>query len=84
MSASYTTYFLVTWTWTCMQAVIPSMLQHAPEPIASQYALQQCSCVIDKFREVVSERQLQMLTVEQRTEMGDTFARQCTGLEKDI
>lgn len=84
MSASYTTYFLVTWTWTCMQAVIPSMLQHAPEPIASQYALQQCSCVIDKFREVVSERQLKMLTVEQRTEMGDTFARQCTGLEKEI
>ena len=84
MSASYTTYFLVTWTWTCMQAVIPSMLQHAPEPIASQYALQQCSCVIDKFREVVSERQLKMLTVEQRTEMGDSFARQCTGLEKDI
>lgn len=67
-----------------MQAVIPSMLQHAPEPIASQYALQQCACVIDKFREVVSERQLKMLTVEQRTEMGDTFARQCTGLEKDI
>lgn len=84
MSASYTTYFLVTWTWTCMQAVIPSMLQHAPEPIASQYALQQCACVIDKFREVVSERQLKMLTVEQRTEMGDTFARQCTGLEKEI
>jgi len=84
MSASYTTYFLVTWTWTCMQAVIPSMLQHAPEPIASQYALQQCSCVIDKFRDVVSEKQLQMLTVEQRTEMGDTFARQCTGLEKEI
>ena len=84
MSASYPTYFLVTWTWTCMQAVIPSMLQHAPEPIASQYALQQCACVIDKFREVVSERQLKMLTVEQRTEMGDTYARQCTGLEKEI
>lgn len=67
-----------------MQAVIPSMLQHAPEPIASQYALQQCACVIDKFRDVVSERQLKMLTVEQRTEMGDTYARQCTGLEKEI
>jgi len=40
--------------------------------------------VIDKFRDVVSEKQLQMLTVEQRKEMGDSFARQCTGLEKDI
>jgi len=27
---------------------------------------------------------LQMLTVEQRKEMGDSFARQCIGLEKDI
>jgi hypothetical protein len=80
---SYSTYFLVTWTWTCMQAVIPSMLQHSPEPIASQYALQQCSCVIDKFREAVTEEELKMLTVEQRGEMGEFYARVCTGISKE-
>lgn len=56
------------------------MLQHTPEPIASQYALQQCSCVIDKFRSAVTEEELKMLTVEQRTQMGEHYARICTGL----
>ena len=74
---SYSTYFLVTWTWTCIQAVIPSMLQHTPEPIASQYALQQCSCVIDKFRRDYPFDAVIQLTSEERKRAGEIYANQC-------
>lgn len=77
---SYSTYFLVTWTWTCIQAVLPSMLQTMPRPIAQDYATRNCSCVVDKFRAAVTEEELKMLTPEQRGEMGEHYARICTGL----
>jgi len=77
---SYSTYFIVTWTWSCIQAVLPSMLQTMPEPIARDYAKRNCSCVVDKFRAAVTEKELKMLTREQRGEMGEHFAKICTGL----
>jgi len=77
---SYSTYFIVTWTWSCMQAVIPSMLQTMPEPMAQNYAVEKCSCVIDKFRMTITEDELKRLTHQQRGEMGEHFARICTGL----
>ena len=77
---SYSTYFIVTWTWSCIQAVMPAMLQTMPEPIARDYATRNCSCVVDKFRSAVTEEELKMLTREQRGEMGEHYARICTGL----
>ena len=80
VKVSYSTYFLVTWTWTCIQAVLPSMLQTMPRPIAQDYATRNCSCVVDKFRAAVTEEELKMLTPEQRGEMGEHYAKICTGI----
>ncbi len=80
---SYSTYFLVTWTWTCIQAVLPGMILTMPEPSARDYATRNCSCVIDKYRAAVTEEELKMLTQEQRGEMGEHFAKICMGLASE-
>lgn len=83
VEVSYSTYFLVTWTLTCIQAVLPGMILTMPEPIARDYATRNCSCVIDKYRAAVTEEELKMLTPKQRGEMGEHFAKICTGIASE-
>ena len=48
---NYPTLFLLQWTYQCSQQMQPQFeYQGMPKPLALQFSIQQCSCVIDEFR----------------------------------
>lgn len=49
---NYPTLFLLQWTYQCSQQMQPQFeMKGMPKPLALQFSIQNCSCVIDEFRE---------------------------------
>jgi hypothetical protein len=47
----YPALYILQWTYNCSQQMQPQFeYQGMPQPLALQFSIQQCSCVIDEFR----------------------------------
>lgn len=79
--ASYSALFIAQWVYNCTTQIAPRFGANGmPQQLALQYAAQECSCVIDKFRNEFTQTEVINMTVEDRSAFGDTYARQCLGV----
>ena len=81
----YKTHYLFIWTGNCAHQLIPSFeAQGMPWNFAFSMASQDCSCVIDKFRENYTHNELLSLSDEEREERSGNFAQVCAGQVKEM
>ena len=80
--ASYSALFIAQWVYNCTTQIAPRFGANGfPQQLALQYAAQECSCVIDKFMNEFTQTEVINMTMEDRSAFGDTFARQCLGVQ---
>ena len=80
--ASYSALFIAQWVYNCTTQIAPRFGANGfPQQLALQYAAQECSCVIDKFMNEFTQTEVINMTMEDRSAFGETFARQCLGVQ---
>ena len=74
----YKTGFIWQWVTGCAQIMSPQFeAQGMPRHFAMNWAVQGCSCVIDKFRTDYPFDVMIQLTSEERKQAGEIYANQC-------
>lgn len=75
---NYPTLFLLQWTYQCSQQMQPQFLYRGmPQHLALQFSIQQCSCVIDKFREHYRYEQVLDMDEGQKLSAADQMTKKC-------
>jgi len=74
----YPTLFLLQWTYQCSQHMQPQFLYRGmPQHLALQFSIQQCSCVIDEFREHYRYEQVLEMTEPQKLSAAEKMTKEC-------
>lgn len=75
---NYPTLFLLQWTYQCSQQMQPQFeYQGMPQQLALQFSIQQCSCVIDEFREHYRYEQVLGMTEPQKLQAAEAMTKEC-------
>jgi hypothetical protein len=81
----YRTHYLFMWTGNCTNRLIPTFQQRGvPWTYSFSLASQNCSCVIDKFREQYTQTEVMSLSDQEREERSLYFAKVCAGKIKEM
>lgn len=81
----YKTHYLFMWTGNCTNRLIPTFQQRGvPWNYSFSLASQNCSCVIDRFREDYTQTEVMALSYEERAERGSYYAQICAGQVKEM
>ena len=83
ISSNYSTMWLMQWLHECSTALSPSYaMRGLPQQYAMQKAVQDCACVIDKFRENFSQSEADGMAVEDRQLFSEQYTIECLGAFK--
>ena len=75
---NYPTLFLLQWTYQCSQQMQPQFeYQGMPKPLALQFSIQQCSCVIDEFRKHYRYEQILEMSEPQKLQAAEEMTKEC-------
>jgi hypothetical protein len=75
---NYPTLFLLQWTYQCSQQMQPQFLYRGmPKPLALQFSIQNCSCVIDEFRKHYRYEQVLEMTEPQKLQAAEEMTQEC-------
>ena len=81
VSNNYSTMWLMQWLHQCSHALAPSYsMRGLPQQYAMQKSIQDCACVIDKFRVNFSQAEADAMAVEDRQLFSEQFTQECLGL----
>jgi hypothetical protein len=77
---TYGVAFVAQWVHQCTATLYkdPTM-SGVPEQFAINMAFFQCSCVIEKFKEVYTQQEVMTMSADDRALFGETFVKQCLG-----
>jgi hypothetical protein len=82
-SNEYQTIFLLQWVYQCSEQLKWDYLsQGLPNQLALQMSIQNCSCMIDNYRQNFSQPEVINMTQEDRTAFGEEYARICLNFIK--
>lgn len=75
---NYPTLFLLQWTYQCSQQMQPQFLYRGmPQQLALQFSIQQCSCVIDEFREHYRYEQVLEMDEAEKLSAAERMTQEC-------
>jgi len=75
---NYPTLFLLQWTYQCSQQMQPQFeYQGMPKPLALQFSIQNCSCVIDEFRKHYRYEQVLEMSEPQKLQAAEEMTKEC-------
>ena len=75
---NYPTLFLLQWTYQCSQQMQPQFeYQGMPKPLALQFSIQNCSCVIDEFRKHYRYEQVLGMSEPQKLQAAEEMTKEC-------
>jgi len=75
---NYPTLFLLQWTYQCSQQMQPEFeYQGMPKPLALQFSIQNCSCVIDEFRKHYRYEQVLEMSEPQKLQAAEKMTKEC-------
>jgi|GEM_PF-2637472 len=75
---NYPTLFLLQWTYQCSQQMQPQFeYQGMPKPLALQFSIQQCSCVIDEFRKHYRYEHVLEMSEPQKLQAAEEMTKEC-------
>ena len=75
---NYPTLFLLQWTYQCSQQMQPQFeYQGMPKPLALQFSIQNCSCVIDEFRKHYRYEQVLEMSEPQKLQAAEKMTKEC-------
>ena len=74
----FPTMYLMQWTYNCSQRIQPEYLRRGvPPPMALQFSIQYCSCVIDEFRKDWTKDGIEALSFDERSAVAEIYATNC-------
>lgn len=77
---TYGVHFVAQWVHQCAATLYKDpIMAGVPEHFAINMAFAQCSCVIEKYKEVYTQQEVMTMSAEDRALFGDTFVKQCLG-----
>ena len=83
ISTNYSTLLLMQWLHQCSTALSPSyQMRGMPHQLAMQKSVQDCACVIDKFRTNFSQAEADGMAVEDRQLFSEQYTQECLGVIK--
>ena len=69
------------WLHNCSQALLPSYTSKGvPYQIAIRKSVQDCACVIDKFRINFSQKESENMLPEERMLFSENYTKECLGI----
>jgi hypothetical protein len=75
---NYPTLFLLQWTYQCSQQMQPQFeYQGMPKPLALQFSIQNCSCVIDEFRKHYRYEHVLEMSEPQKLQAAEEMTKEC-------
>jgi hypothetical protein len=75
---NYPTLFLLQWTYQCSLQMQPQFeYQGMPKPLALQFSIQNCSCVIDEFRKHYRYEQVLEMSEPQKLQAAEKMTKEC-------
>ena len=81
----YPTLFLLQWSFQCSQQLKMNWLMRGfPEQQATQFAIERCACVIDKFRENHTYEEVQKLGYDNTTRNAAIYTQDCLFVRSQI
>ena len=79
---SYGVAFVAQWVHQCTATLYKSpTMSGFPEQYAINLAFHQCSCVIEKFKQVYTQQEVISMSAEDRALFSETFVKQCLGYD---
>jgi hypothetical protein len=75
---NYPTLFLLQWTYQCSQQMRPQFeMKGMPKPLALQFSIQNCSCVIDEFREHYRYEEVLEMNEYEKLSAAERMTQEC-------
>ena len=82
-SDEYQTIFLLQWVYQCSEQLkLQYMGDGIPHQFALQMSIQNCSCMIDNYRQNFSQPEVINMSYEDRTAFGEEYAKICLNIIK--
>ena len=82
-SNEYQTIFLLQWVYQCSEQLkLQYMGDGTPHQFALQMSIQNCSCMIDSYRQNFSQPEVINMSYEDRTAFGEEYAKICLNIIK--